>query len=452
MHKIFSVIIILLLSASVCVYGQVNDSASANPVKKFVLDNGLTVLVRQEEGSKLVAISSMIKAGTSEESIMNAGIGNYVAQLMLASTVVSSADKIATIADSVGGNIDSQWHQDYTEIKAITTASTFNETISLLAECLMQADFDKAWVDRTKVDILKQFTNGNVSPFDKAYSKLRELLYQDNGYRRPPYGLERVIRMITPEDLRRFHSTYYVPNNTVLAIAGDIKPEQAVERVKLAFSGWNPKTLPKRLPIPDEKMDMFRSHVSEADVNIAYLMLGWLVPGVKSSDYAAIAVAGNALGGGKGSLMFSKLRQEMGMGYEIGTAYPRLKNQSHVFAYVATDPFKFDIKYGGPSVIIDELKTNLLKMVDILKSTPLTPQELRRAKGFTIGQFAISHQHLAERATDLAWFETIGVGYDMYQKYPEEIEKVTAADVQRVARTYFDKYAIVVLLPRGGSD
>jgi predicted Zn-dependent peptidase len=325
----------------------------------------------------------------------------------------------------------------------------FNETILLMAECLMQADFDKSWVERTRADLIRDLRNDTAPPFEKAYGKLRELLYQDNGYRRPPYGSERVIRTVSPEDLRKFHSTYYIPNNTVVAVVGDVTPELAVERVKLAFAGWVAKPLPKRLPVPDESADMFRSSVAEADTEVAYLMMGWLAPSVKSVDFAAVSVAGNALGGGKGSLMFRRLRQEMGMGYEIGTAYPRLRNQSHLMAYVATDPFKFDPQYGGPSVIIDEVKTNLLKMVDELKTTPLTNQDIQRAKGYTIGQFAMTHQHLSERASDLAWFETVGVGYDMYQRFPDEIEKVTAADVLRVVQTYLDKYAVVVLLPKG---
>jgi len=444
-------LILILVALSIAASAQ---TASPTPtqfdsIKKVVLDNGLTILVRSEPGSRLVAVSAMVRAGTSEETIMNAGTGYYVSQLLLASTVVSSADKVATIADSVGGNLSSQWNSDYTELKAVTTSTMFNETISLMAECLMQADFDKSWVERTRSDLIRQMLDDTAPPFEKTYMKLKELLYQDNGYRRLPYGLERVIRTVSPEDLRRFHTTYYVPNNTVVAVVGDVTPELAVERVKLAFAGWVAKPLPKRLPVPDETMDMFRSSVAEADTEVAYLMVGWLAPSVKSSDFAAVSVAGNALGGGKGSLMFRRLRQEMGMGYEIGTTYPRLRNQSHLMAYVATDPFKFDPQYGGPSVVIDEVKTNLLKMVDELKTSPLTDKDLQRAKGYTIGQFAMTHQHLAERASDLAWFETVGVGYDMYQRFPDEIEKVTAADILRVVRTYLDKYAVVVLLPKG---
>lgn len=443
------IITIVLIYLSAACFGQSKDTDKSP--QKIVLDNGLTIVIKQEPGSNLVAVTCMVKVGAAEETIMNAGIGNFVSHLLLASTSVSSADKIAAIADSVGGNLRSQWNPDYSQLSAVTTSAMFSDTISLMAECLMQADFDKSWVEKTRSELLRSMRSESNPPFDLAYSKLRELLYEDNGYRRSPYGIERVVRTLSAEDLRKFHSAYYVPNNTVVAIAGDVTPEYAVERVKLAFSGWVPRELPKRLPIPDETIDMFRSYASEADIDLAYVLMGWLAPSVKSEDFAAVSVAGSALGGGKGSLMFQQLRQELGMGYEIGTAYPRLRNQSHLMAYVATDPFKFSMETGGPNVVLDEIKTNILKMVNELKNQPLDDSQLRRAKGFAIGQFAHSHQHLTERANDLAWFETVGVGYDMYQRLPDDIEKVTAEDVQRVAKKYLDKYALVLLLPKGQS-
>ncbi|MGC8864016.1 MAG: M16 family metallopeptidase, partial [Armatimonadota bacterium] len=284
--------------------------------------------------------------------------------------------------------------------------------------------------------------------FQSAYAKLRTLLYEDSGYRRPSLGFERVIRQATPQDLRKFYSAYYVPNNIVLSIAGDVTVEHALDRAEKAFAGVAPGRLPVQRGMPDEKLERSRFHASEADINAAYLLMGWLVPGMPSADYPALAVAANALGGGKGSLMFRELRQKRGMAYDLGVLYPRLQYQSHLLAYVITDPYKEVLPGVRGPLALDDLKKVLLQQVELLKEKPLSAADLQRAKGYTIGTYALSQQRLMDRAFLLAWLEAIGVGYEAARAFPDQVEKVTAEDVQRVARKYLNNYAAVILIPK----
>jgi zinc protease len=106
----------------------------------------------------------------------------------------------------------------------------------------------------------------------------------------------------------------------------------------------------------------------------------------------------------------------------------------------------------SPQMVLDDIKNALLEQVNTLKTKPLDTKDLERAKGYTIGTYNLSHQHLLDRAFDLAWFETIGIGYDTYSRYPDEVEKVTAEDVQRAANKYFTNYAAELLLPKTKSE
>ncbi|MCE5314057.1 MAG: pitrilysin family protein [Armatimonadota bacterium] len=432
-----------------CAFAQ--DSAQKNAVVKKVLDNGLTLIVKPEPGSGIVAIVAMVKAGCAQESIQNAGLGNFVAQLVLASTRMSSAEEVAAVADEVGGNVGSQWQPDFTEIRAVTTSAMFNRAMSLIGECLTEATFEGKWVEEVRSELLRRVNAQSDDLFGTAYSDIRGLLYQDSGYKRPNMGFERTVRLATPGDLQKFYSTYYVPNNIVISVAGDITLDQALDRAEKAFAGIPPGKLPVDRGMPDEKLERSSYHASEVDLGAAYLMLGWLAPGVGMQDYPAVSVLGNALGGGKGSVMFQELRQKRGMGYDLGVMYPKLKYQSHLLAYIITDPFKFSLTTMSPELILEDVKTALLEQVDTLKNAPLDQKALDRAKGYTIGSYNLSHQHLLDRAFDLCWFETIGAGYDMYTRYPEEVEKVTAGDVQRAANKYLGDYAAELLLPKSGT-
>lgn len=437
----------LALSAALPAVSQVSSPAEPKVIKE-VLDNGLTVLVKPEPGSGLVAVAAIVKAGASQESIQNAGIGNFVANLLLAGTKQSSAEMVATVADEVGGNLSAEWHPDFTNIRAVTTAGNFGNAMSLIAECLNEANFESKWVEQTRTDLLNRQKYGTRDMSEQAYDGLRALIYDDSGYRRPMMGLERTISLATPQDLERFHAAYYVPNNMIISIVGDVTAEQALDRVKMAFAGTRPGKLPVDRGIPDEKMERSKFVASEVDLPLAYMMIGWLAPGVGSPDYPAVAVAANALGGGKGSLMFQELRQKRGMGYDMGTRYPRFRYQSHVIAYIATDPFKFSFPSMTPTVVLEDVKSALMEQVDILKSRPLSTDDLERAKGYTIGTYALQHQRLLDRAFNQGWLEAIGVGYEFDGKFEQAVGKLTAEDVQRAAQKYFTNYGAVVLLPK----
>jgi len=438
------------LAFLVCLVGAMPSAAApadSAPVKK-VLDNGLTVIVKPEKGSGLVAIVAAVRAGAAQESIQNAGIGNFVAQLLLAGTRMSSAEEVAALAEEVGGSIAAYWRQDFTEIRAITTSAMFNRAMSLIGECLTEADFEGKWVEQVRADLLRRIRADTDDAFQSAYARLRTLLYEDSGYRRPNLGLERVIRQATPEDLRKFHSAYYVPNNIVLSIAGDVTVEQALDRAEKAFAGIAPGKLPIQRGMPDEKLERSRFLASETDVNAAYLLMAWLAPGMPSSDYPALTVAANALGGGKGSLMFREIRQKRGMAYDLGVLYPRSQFQSHILAYVVTDPYKEVLPGVRGPLVLDEVKRLVLQQVELLKEKPLSPEDLQRAKGYTIGTYALSQQRLIDRAFMSAWLEAIGVGFESARTFTEQVEKVTAEDVQRVARKYLNNYAAVILIPK----
>lgn len=440
-------LMLLALLVLIVSCGSLN-AAQDSQIQKKVLDNGLTVVVKTEPGSGLVAVVAMVRAGSAQETNQTAGIGIFVAQLLLASTRQSSAEDVASIADQVGGNIAAEWHPDFTEIRMVTTTAGFSKAIRLIGECLTEANFEDKWVSDVRRELMKNLNADGDDIFQNAYNQLRELLYSDNGYKRPDLGFERTITLAKPQDLQKFHSAYYVPNNITISIVGDISPKDAFDRADGTFAGAVQGVLPVQRPIPDETLDRSKFIASEQDLSTAYLLMGWLAPGVRSPDYAAMAVAANALGGGKGSMMFRELRQKRGMGYDVGVMYPRFKNQSHIVAYVITDPFKMSFPSFTPTMVLDEVKTALLEQINLLKAKPLSEKDLKRAKGYTIGSYALTHQHIMDRAFQLAWLETTGLGYETYKSFPDAVDKVTADEVQRIANKYFGNYAAVLLLPK----
>lgn len=425
-------------------------AAEATFTKK-TFPNGLTVIVKPEPGTGIVATDVFIKAGAEQEREYNAGIGGLVARTLLASTRNKRAETVAAVVDSVGGNFLTEWTPDYTEIKAITTVSGFDDAISLLGDILNNAKFEEKWVEHARQEILTEISRDSDSVFETTYQQVRQKLYRDNPYRRPPWGYAKAVRDATADDLQKFYQQHYVPNNIVVSVVGDVTVEHAQDRIKKAFAGTSAKPVPKQRPIPEEVLDESRGDISEKPIKIAYFMFGFLAPGITSPDYPAAQVAAVALGNGKGSRMFQSLREEKALAYELGTIYPPLKNQSHILAYLITDPYRrlgsgFTIK-----MMLSQVKEAMLEEVTRLQTQQLSPQELERAKRYAIGSYALRHQRLRDRAHHLGWLEAVGVGCEFDNDFAAKIEAVTAADVQRVAKKYLNNYSMTIVLPEGNS-
>jgi len=427
---------------------QFSISVSAAPAyTKTVLPNGLTLIVKPEQSSGIVAIEVFIKAGAAEERESNAGIGNLVARTLLTSTRNKRAETVATVVDEVGGNFEAEWNPDYTEIKAITTTSHFDDAIGLIGDILNNAEFEKQWVERARQDILKEISTAGDDVFQTTYDQITQKLYQDNPYHRPHAGYARVIRAITPEDLLLFYQKYYVPNNIVISIAGDVTVEHASDRIKIAFAGTSSKPLPRTRPVPPEELTESKGDVLERPILAAYFLFGFLAPAATSSEYPAAQVASAALGGGKGSRMFQNLREKQSLAYELGTLYPPMRLQSHILVYLVTDPYR-QLFPGMPiQTIFTEVKDATLAEVTRLQDEPLTPEEIERAKRYTIGTYALKHQRLRDRAFYLGWLETIGLGCEYDSDFASKIEAVTAEDVQKIAKKSLNNYAMTIVLP-----
>jgi zinc protease len=425
-------------------------AAGSEPIKT-VMSHGLTVLVKPEPGSGIVAVEVYIKVGAAEEREFNAGIGNLIARTLLTSTRNRRAETVSAVIDSVGGNFQTNWHPDYTRITAITTTPGFNDTVALLGDILNNATFDQQFVERARQEVLTEVTSQSDDVFQSSYDRIRRELYRDNPYTRPTGGYIRTLRTITREDMQQFYRQYYVPNNMVIAIVGDVEPDEALVRVRMAFAGARSSPVPRQRAIPPEALEASKVEVIQRPISAAYLMFGFLAPGVTSRDYPAAQVTATALGSGKGSRMFQNLREQQGLAYDLGTIYPQMKNQSHIMAYLITDAYRRVFPGFSIEMMLEEVQQSVLAEITKLQEEPLSQEELKRAKRYTIGTQALRQQRIRDRASHLGWGEAMGLGVGYDEQLASQIDAVTAEDVQRFARQYLNKYVLTIVLPNGNN-
>lgn len=269
--------------------------------------------------------------------------------------------------------------------------------------------------------------------------ELSAIAFKAHPYRWPIIGWMEDIRRITPEELRAYYNTYYVPNNTLVVAVGDFKAPELLVSIKRAFGpiprGTEPP--PVRATEPPQNGERRVSVKKEAKLPLVYI--GYPVPNFRSGDAFALELLSTILSEGRSSRLYRKLVYEQQIALDAGGDYSYWSTDPNLFWFYAT---------ALPGHSIESVEKALLAEVERLKAELVTETELERAKNQIEAAFVFRQDSIYRRASLLARFELIG-GWRLLRQFVPGIRAVTAQDLQRVARTYFpdERRNVGILLP-----
>lgn len=422
-------------------YSLFFPSAKAQRVKKTVLPDGLTVLVKEEHRNPIVALEALIKVGTEYEADRLCGIRNFCQSLILKGTKKRSSLEIALQLEFVGGLIDTSTAQDFVEVSVLTRPEGLDVGLDILADVIQNPVFPDQEVGKERRAILAQIEQLKDDKFEYAYELFKGALYQAHPYGRPILGTKQSVEAIQRDDLVNFHKSHYLANMTVISVVGDVKAKDIIGKISKAFKGFKPGELPEPIGMAEPKRTKSTEVTETKDVEQAFLILGFLAPSVKAQDYPVLKVINSILGSGMSSRLYEDLREVSGLAYELGSFFPTRKGSSHFAIYLGTRPEN-----------LSRAKELVLSQIERIKAELVNSEELRRAKAFCKGAFALDHQKNSRQAWYLAWYEILNLGYKFDRKYPDLIQQVTREDVQRVAKKYFKHHTLAILRPAEGKS
>lgn len=435
MNKLLTLILIIICALTSTVAHAKYETGG---VVKTILSNGVTVLVKPEPESKVAAIEIFVRVGAQNEDESNAGIGQLVAGSMLSGSTRRGTVKLARLVSEVGGNFHAVWQWNYIEVYAVTRPSACEEAISLLADAVQHSSFEPVAVDYSRSAILKEMNRRNDDAFNSAYTAIRGLLYTGTPYARSYLGNPDRVKSITLNQISDFYKKNFVSDRIIVAVAGNVDPEAVAHRVEVCFKSMDfGSGEPAKIASPTVTK---RAVNVNANSRSTYVMVGYPGPGVEDRDYSAMCIANVLLGGNKSSLLFTKLREERGLGYQVGSQYPALQGTSHVVAYLGMDSAR-----ATPEAV-KTVQDVMIEQVKALSSGNFTDEDLARAKRYLIGHHALNHERTRDRAYYIGWAEAIGLGYqaDLSVIYDANVNKVTREDILRVCTRYLTEPTTLV--------
>lgn len=411
---------------------------AAGPLgKRIVLDNGMVLLLSEKHDIPMVTISMAIRAGSMAEPGDKPGLASLTASLLTQGTVKRTASRINSEIDFVGGSLSVTGGNDYASASLRVLTKDLRLGLDLLSDVLLNPVFDQKEIDRKVKETLAEIQRQKEEPDSVAREVFVKAVFGAH-----PYGMTNdevagyLPTLVRPE-LVDFHAVHYSPNNTIIAVVGDVSEKEIKKLLHEYFKAWKKKEQTLRsiaLPPVRGKTIVQKIDKSITQANIA---MGHLGISRENPDYYAVLIMNYILGGGGfSSRLMDNIRDNKGLAYDVHSGFSARKEPGDFSVSIQT-------KNESANEVIAETLTEIRRMQAELVSV----KELADAKAYLTGSFPLKMDTYSKIAGILTAVEIYGLGLDYPQKYPDLINSVTREELRRVAKKYLhpDKMAIVVV-------
>lgn len=410
---------------------------TTNPaaIHRTVLPNGMTLLTKPRKDSATVAIKLFVKGGQGVETIP--GTASLVSALMMQGTESRNAEAISRELESKGMSLSISADDDFIEITGNAIQEDVGELFAVLKDVLNNPIFSPAEITKKKEQLQQAIEANRDNPSSLAFENLAMALYPNHPYGNEGKRVEANLSRISRQDLLDYYHLYFAPQNMVVSVVGNFD-ETTLKNYLTALYPACPTCQRSAISTPAVPPLSQSKTITEEkpQLSATWLAQGWLVPPIREQkDYVALKVLNSLLGTGMSSRLFVDLREKQGLAYVVGSMYPTREEKSRFIAYIGTDPAN-----------TQKVQDGFAKEIKRLQSEAIPENELEEAKSKLIGSFALAHDSNISQAYYLGLYETIGAGYQFDQQYPDLIQQVSAADVQRVAQTVFSAPSIISLV------
>jgi zinc protease len=409
-------------------------------VEKYVLGNGMTVVIRPNLSSPVVAVQAWVKAGSTAEPAARAGMSHILEHMAFKGTKRRGPGQIAREVESVGGEINAYTSFDQT-VYHITLSGRFLENaLDILADTLGNSVFDPAELMRELEVILEEVRMNEDDPGRVVFKSLFREAYRVHPYGRPVIGFVDTIRNTTREDLLAYFQANYVPGNMVLVIAGAVDLKTSRPLIEKTFGQLSAGPAPNDVIPAEPPQGETRVVVKEKDARRAYLDVGFHGPSMRDPDVYAWDLLSMILGSGETSRLYRSVKDGKGLVDSVSAS-----------SYTPRDPGLLII--GGtlsPEKAREALKEILLETFRMAAAPP-EGLELARAKTATETDFLYSLESQAALARHVGFYETTLNDAAFEQTYLRRIRAVTADDIRTVAKKYLlpGNLTVSAVLPEG---
>jgi zinc protease len=412
-------------------------------VHRFRLENGVTLLVREDDTVPTVGIRAVFPGGMRAETPGTNGAFSYISDLLPKGTRKMTANEFAEEVADMAGEITGFNGKNTFGIKADFLARFFSEGLALVRDVLREPAFDPMEAEKIRPELLSQLKQQEDSLTALVFQEFYRQLFDGHPYGLNSIGSEDAIKSFTAEALKSIYFKHAKPENLVLTVSGDVKAEEAREVAASLFGDWEPAKKDTATDIEEDILPpapLREEKVREItrDKEQVHLVIGFMGAALNDNDRFVLDVLDTILSGQSGRL-FSGMRDKQSLAYSLSS-----------FAFFGLDTGAFGIYIGTSPEKKQQAIEGAWQELETIRTEPVEKEEIERAKNILIGEYELAMQTHSAQALELGLNETYGLGHDFGNRYIEAIRKIDGAAVLAAAQKYILPGAYVMVAVGAG--
>ncbi len=391
--------------------------------KVKTLKNGMRIITVPMKDNPTVTVLVMVEAGTRYETRKTNGLSHFLEHMCFKGTKKRGSREIAYELEAMGAATNAFTGYDYTGYYAKGRAELFPKLLDVVSDVYLNSTFPEAELEKERGVICGEIDMNEDVPQSKVQYMGLEALYGDQPAGYTILGPKENILKFSREDFIKYHKDHYVPEKTVLVVAGGVDIVAVEKEATKVFSGM---IVTKRIEKKKiAKQEGSRIFIKDKKTDQSHLYFGLRSLPLGHSDEMALAVLVGALGKGMSSRLFYKLREEMGAGYYVSAD-----------TMETDDTGVFEISTGTQPSRVPEVIKAILGEIETITQEPMTPPELAKTKEYLIGRLYMGSESTHAQAEMMATQAIFHQPLKTVKDIEKEIRGITVQDVQKAAKKY----------------
>ena len=407
-------------------------------IHKQRLANGLPVWIVEMHKVPVAQVNLLVFSGSTDDPPGKYGVASLAAAMLEEGAGSRSALEIADAVDYLGADLGATSAIDSSALRLHVPVARLADALPIMADVALRPSFPKDELERQRQQRLTSLLQGRDDPPTIASVAFSRILYgKAHRYGTPMMGTAETLETFTADDLRAFYTSAFRPENATLLAVGDVTPDTVMPLFEKSFGTWKPagKAAPEQLPAVEQPAARQIYLVDKPGAPQTQIRIGWIGVPRSTPDYFPITVLNTILGGSFSSRLNMNLREQHGYTYGAASSFDMRGSAGPFFAAAGVQTDK----------TAEALKEFFNELNAILE--PVPAEELARAKSYVALRFPGAFETTGDISRRLEDALVYHLPDDYFTRYVQNIQAITVADVQRVARKYIQpgKFAVVIV-------
>ena len=426
----------------------------SEPLKRYAdynvyektLSNGLKVIVKEDHRAPIMVSQVWYKVGSSYEHLGITGVSHVLEHMMFKGTKKHPPGEFSRIIAANGGSENAFTGRDYTAYfqtmeKRRLPISFEMEADRMRNVVLLEEEFKK----EIQVVMEERRMRTEDNPQAITYEQFTATAFVNSPYHWPIIGWMNDLENMNVDDLATWYRKWYVPNNAIVVVAGDVDPDEVFALAQEHFGGIKPGPIPKLKPRTETKQKGIKRINVKAPAQVPYMLMGYQTPSVVDNEEAwepyALEMLAAVLDGGISARMESQLVRKQQVAASIGTSYDAFTPGRELLIFSGTP---------AQGKTVDDLEKAVKEQLKIIQTELVSDKELARVKAQVAAGKIYQKDSIFYQAMTIGTLETTNLGWQLGEKFVENINKITKEQIQTVAKKYLidDNLTVAILDPQ----